>query len=203
MGRPGRRAVPKREVVFEAARELFLAEGYAAVSMDRLAARARVSKATVYTCFESKEAAFEAVTKWLAAGVISSFDETETLAGRPEVALPAFGMRYLRMLSGPWSLGAHRLWAAEAGRLDGSSKMFEAQIAKPVQRALARYLAGEVGRGTLAIKDARLAAAQLLGLLKEPIFWPQVLGVRSMGFRPKVAVAGACEVFLRAYALSH
>lgn len=48
----------KRVAIIDAAIEEFLAAGYDATSMDRIAARANVSKRTVYNHFPSKEALF-------------------------------------------------------------------------------------------------------------------------------------------------
>src|SRR5579863_2588630 len=48
----------KREQVMDAATELFLAQGYGAVSMDAVARAAGVSKATLYAYFASKSALF-------------------------------------------------------------------------------------------------------------------------------------------------
>jgi AcrR family transcriptional regulator len=56
---PARRGRPRseraRNAVLEAAAELLLTEGLAAVSMDAVAARAGVSKATIYRWWSSKE----------------------------------------------------------------------------------------------------------------------------------------------------
>src|SRR6201991_1278195 len=51
----------KRAAVIGAAIEEFLAAGFDATSMDRIAARAGVSKRTVYNHFPSKEALFAAI----------------------------------------------------------------------------------------------------------------------------------------------
>src|SRR5580698_5585695 len=51
----------KRAAVIAAAIEEFLAAGFDATSMDRIAARASVSKRTVYNHFPSKEALFAAI----------------------------------------------------------------------------------------------------------------------------------------------
>jgi AcrR family transcriptional regulator len=56
----GPRAELKRQAIVEAARELFLRDGFG-VGMDAIAARAGVSKVTVYNHFGSKEALFTAV----------------------------------------------------------------------------------------------------------------------------------------------
>src|SRR6202046_636625 len=51
----------KRAAIISAAIEEFLADGFDATSMDRVAARASVSKRTVYNHFPSKEALFAAI----------------------------------------------------------------------------------------------------------------------------------------------
>ncbi len=55
----------KRAAVIAAAIEEFLAAGFDATSMDRIAARASVSKRTVYNHFPSKEALFAAILRQL------------------------------------------------------------------------------------------------------------------------------------------
>src|SRR5262249_35094957 len=158
-GRPCRAEIPKRVSVLEAARELFLAEGYAAVSMDRIAARARVSKATVYTCCSGKEAVYAAVLEQLSKELVASFEDPQNLLGWPEVGLTAVGTHVLRMLLQPEAVATFRL-AVESGRLAGLSAKFEAWAIAPVHVALERYLARETARGALAVRKPRLAAAQ-------------------------------------------
>ncbi len=51
----------KGEVILETARQMFLARGYDATSLDDVAAASGVSKTTVYNNFEDKESLFAAV----------------------------------------------------------------------------------------------------------------------------------------------
>ena len=58
---PGRpKDLAKREAILEAAKRLFLSNGYASTSMDAVAAEAGVSKLTVYSHFNDKETLFSA-----------------------------------------------------------------------------------------------------------------------------------------------
>jgi TetR/AcrR family transcriptional regulator, regulator of autoinduction and epiphytic fitness len=61
-----RPAVTKTEQILRGAVQEFLAKGYAAASMDRVAAAAGVSKATVYSHFGDKETLFKAMVEFLA-----------------------------------------------------------------------------------------------------------------------------------------
>lgn len=55
------RSIEKRRAMLEAARELFVTQGYELASVDAIAARAGVSKRTVYDHFGDKETVFAAV----------------------------------------------------------------------------------------------------------------------------------------------
>ena len=63
---PGRpKDLAKRAAILEAAKQLFLEQGYQGVSMDQIAATAGVSKLTVYSHFGDKETLFAAtITAW-------------------------------------------------------------------------------------------------------------------------------------------
>jgi TetR/AcrR family transcriptional regulator, regulator of autoinduction and epiphytic fitness len=61
-----RPALTKPEQILRGAVQEFLARGYAAASMDRVAAAAGVSKATVYSHFGDKETLFKAMVECLA-----------------------------------------------------------------------------------------------------------------------------------------
>ncbi|MGP1354101.1 MAG: TetR/AcrR family transcriptional regulator [Parasphingopyxis sp.] len=52
---------PKREKIIDAAEQLFIANGFAATSMEDVARAARASKRTIYARFRSKEDLFAAV----------------------------------------------------------------------------------------------------------------------------------------------
>src|SRR3546814_2898841 len=57
----GDSASPKRAAIIAAATDLFTHSGYGAVSMDAIAAKAGVSKRTVYSHFPGKDVLFAAV----------------------------------------------------------------------------------------------------------------------------------------------
>ncbi|HEY9832621.1 MAG TPA: helix-turn-helix domain-containing protein, partial [Stenomitos sp.] len=56
----------KTNAILDGAMQEFLANGYAATSMDKVAAAAGVSKATVYSHFQDKQGLFTALVQRLA-----------------------------------------------------------------------------------------------------------------------------------------
>jgi len=56
-----RQAAATRQAVLDAARDLFLSQGYGATTIDQVAARAQVSKPTVFTAVGNKQALLAAV----------------------------------------------------------------------------------------------------------------------------------------------
>lgn len=63
-----RQAAATRQAILDAARELFLSQGYGATTIDQVAARAQVSKPTVFTAVGNKQALLAAVRDIALAG---------------------------------------------------------------------------------------------------------------------------------------
>ena len=63
-----RHAAATRQAVLDAARDLFLSQGYGATTIDQVAARAQVSKPTVFTAVGNKQALLAAVRDVALAG---------------------------------------------------------------------------------------------------------------------------------------
>src|SRR5713101_2911920 len=54
---------PRREAILQAAKDVFLDEGYELATMDAIAERAATTKRTVYAHFEHKQALFAAMVE--------------------------------------------------------------------------------------------------------------------------------------------
>ncbi len=107
---PGRpKDMAKRQAILEAAKILFLSNGYANTSMDAVALEAGVSKLTVYSHFTDKETLFTAA-------VMAKCEEQlpvmyfELPEGVPvETVLLNIGRRFHRLVNSKESVNLHRL----------------------------------------------------------------------------------------------
>jgi TetR/AcrR family transcriptional repressor of mexJK operon len=196
-----RRASTKHDDILRAATEAFLEAGYERASMDEIAAKAAVSKATVYSHFGNKEALFEAIIRELCQRLVTPLRLGDSARADPAATLTAFARSYVEVLLHPASLALHRLLVAEATRnpdLAGSS--YRAGGAQAVQ-GLAEYLAQETAKGTLAVADPTTAAEQLFGMLSGHL---QIRALLHVEPRPAPDVldrfvATAVDAFLRAH----
>lgn len=78
----------KRAAILSAARELFLSDGFDRTSVDAVAARAKVSKRTVYDYFGDKRTLLQAVVDAIGQSMISIIRRTldDTLTDLTEAA---------------------------------------------------------------------------------------------------------------------
>src|SRR5215207_9578204 len=106
----------KPRAILDAAGKLFLAQGFAAVSMEAVAREAGVSKATLYAHFPGKDAIFAAMVGERCDRMAA---EASALAGHGvdfERSLRRLGKAVLSFLVAPDTLAIHRTVIAEVGR---------------------------------------------------------------------------------------
>ncbi|MFI7446265.1 TetR/AcrR family transcriptional regulator [Nonomuraea sp. NPDC049714] len=200
---PGRRrrSEGKRAAILDAAEALFIAEGYERASVDAIAARAQVSKRTVYDHFGEKGTIFlrvlERVNDTLVSTVRAAIDE-ELPPGRDlREALTAFGRRLVtRTFPSSDYVTFRRLTAQHwsTPRLAGAARD------RP-ERMLAERFAALAAVGEIRAADPGLAArhftALTLGLALDAIDERHDAGAGE----PEVLaiIDDGVEAFLRAY----
>ncbi|TDD73107.1 TetR/AcrR family transcriptional regulator [Jiangella aurantiaca] len=163
------RTARKRRAILEAATEVFLQHGYVGASMDQVAAKAAVSKQTVYKQFADKEHLFAEIivgrTSVLGdrlAEVYATLDD----ATDPRQALRDVCHQLLGSLSRPDVLQLRRLVIAEADRFPGVSGTWWERAFHPSLVVLGEALQRMAGRGLLReLDDPTLAAYHLAGLV--------------------------------------
>lgn len=193
---------PKRQRVVEAAAALFLAHGYGAVSMDAVARRAGVSKATLYAHFTSKDALFGTLVRECAAASILDEALFPAEVADLRAALEALGQRVLRFLLDPRRLATYRMALAETERFPEIGRTLYADGPRRFRERMRDWLAALQAQGWLRDADPAVAAGQfgaLLGgdlLLRARLMIPPPPGEAEIDR----AIADAVETWLRAFA---
>jgi AcrR family transcriptional regulator len=195
----------KRRSILEAATDLFLEQGFLGTSMDGVAARAAVSKRTVYNQFESKEALFFAIVEHMTSEasdrVQMAMQEPATIDDVAE-QLRGHAERLLTIALVPRLLQLRRLVIGEAVRFPQLGKaLYEGGPGRAIA-GLAGALGRWADRGLLAIDDPLVAATQFNWLVMgEPTNRAMFFGdAEPMPAARRAAhIAAALRVFLAAY----
>lgn len=167
-----RRKDARPDEITAAALELFSERGYAATRLEDVAARAGVSKGTLYLYFENKEELFKAV---LREGFISPLAEMRDTVERYEG--PTFDLVEM-VVRGWWEhIGATRLSAipklivAEARNFPEVARFYADEVLRPGREAVAAIVRRGVKRGEFREIDPRVAANLLIAPLFVVALW--------------------------------
>lgn len=192
----------KRQDILEGAVACFMEQGYAATSMDNVAARAGVSKATIYAHFTSKEDLFSAV---IIGRCESQFYDQDSWPGEQMGAretLTQVAQVLLSFLLSFDTLAIHRVVVAEAIRQPELATAFWKAGPGRVVPRIAEIFVGLDRRKLLTVPDPTAAALSFASLLKSELFFCRLLGLpegtETMSFEK--TVAAAVNTMLKAYA---
>ncbi len=183
-GRPTRlEAARLAEKILLVATELFLAQGFAATSIEAVAARSRISKRTFYHRFRDKAVLYQTVVQRLLQRWLAQFETAFEQEAPLEKTLLRSARRMLDIGLQSDALALRRLLLTEAERFPELVRIaVEQGAAKGIER-IASLLEAEAHAGRLAIADSVFAATQ---------FQELVLSVplrRAMGFGRRLTEA--------------
>jgi AcrR family transcriptional regulator len=143
-----RRKEARPQELLDAALALFVEKGFAAARTDEVAARAGVSKGTLYLYYPSKEELFKAVVRHNLSSLIA--EGIETLA-----AYPGTTGELLRYVVHTWwervgatqAGGIHKVILAEARNFPDITAFYAAEVIEPAHRLFQGIVARGIERG--------------------------------------------------------
>lgn len=165
---------PKECQIVEAARRLFLEQGYEITSMDAIAAEANVSKRTVYSHFRSKEMLFVEVMEGMCAQFGVGEREAIDPDAPPERYLCSVAKFVLSKVLDPRMHSVTHTIAAEATSFPEMGQRFWAIGPGNMVLQVAEYLKRQHEAGVLAVPDPRLAAGMFQSMVAGPVFLPML-----------------------------
>lgn len=199
---PGRpKDLGKRAAILEAAKALFIEQGYTGVSMDVIAAQANVSKLTVYSHFGDKEALFTEAVKSKCVEMLPDTLFVADSEGPLRDQLLGIAHAFFDLVTSDAAVSVQRVMMAPETD-DRLREMFWQAGPRRTTEALAEFLRARAERGELDIQDFPTAALQLMTLVKGELHTHMMCGLQPVpdagGARQHVAAS--VDFFLRAYA---
>jgi TetR/AcrR family transcriptional regulator, mexJK operon transcriptional repressor len=202
---PVRARVPKREQILGGARAAFSELGFERATVDEIAARAGVSKATVYSHFRDKKALYVAYLSEETDGLRKSV-HCMLLSSEPSgdvaLALQQAGERLLELFLAPAIVKFYRNAAAEIDRFPELGQLLFDNGPAALISVISVYLSRWQEHGALRFDDPHTAAVQFVMLCHGDLVARSQLGVLPDPLRPAIVetVRRAVDVFHRAYA---
>lgn len=182
---PARRA-SKQDQIIDAAVAEFQENGFAAASMDRVSARAGVSKRTVYKYFESKEKLFQAIILQLWDRINADMDVRYRPGVDVRAQLTALAKAKGRTMTDASVMATARLVISEV--LRSPDLAGEIQKKMELKSFFVDMLRAASEDGQLSVENPEDAAEEFLGLLKAKAFWPVVFGAPIVSEREMAGI---------------
>lgn len=131
---------PKQEQILQGAMQVFLQQGYAGTSMDRVAEVAGVSKNTIYNHFRDKEGLFTALIEHITSDRFQIVFGKVPLEGEPEIVLRKIAEKLLAtIMSDREYISFLRLLIGESERFPQLAQLFVSNLPKKVLSLLGEY----------------------------------------------------------------
>ena len=143
-----RRKEERPAELLAAALDLFVERGYAATRLDEVAARAGVSKGTLYLYFENKEELFKAVVR---ENIVERISQTRELArqfsGPRGQLLRQLVQRWWQTYGQTPAAGLSKLIMAESGNFPQIARFFVDEVIEPWHRLFGEVVSEGIGSG--------------------------------------------------------
>lgn len=198
-------AAARRKAFVDAARALFLANGYSGTTMSSIAAKVGGSKTTLWTYFPSKEDLFAAVVDEIV-GEYGTALHVDLPVDQPVVeVLTRFGNVLMAALVTTPLLSLFRLVVGEAERFPHLAETFYERGPRRGKARAAIWVAAKMARGELRTGDPMQAVRHFAGLCQSGIYQHAVLGLPEGRETDRIAaeVDAAVDTFYRAWGPEH
>ncbi len=188
-GRP--KSTEKRSQILRASARLFLSNGFDKTSMDAVAAEAGVSKQTLYSHFENKEALFRSciTSKVEDHGLNLTWANPDTPI---EETLTRFGVQLMGLLDDPQALAMYRLLMAHGETHPQLCRAFYEAGPLASKKLLAKYLQDQADRGKIKLDDSFESAELLVSMIERNFLTKLLLGIDD-GMNTKAVEAYAAR----------
>lgn len=149
-----RRKDARPQELLAAALDLFVERGYAAARLDDVAARAGVSKGTLYLYFENKEELFKAVVREnLVSALAEAEDWIERSVGSSRELLRAFILSWWERIGQTKLSGISKLMLAESGNFPDVARFYHDEVISRCNALIIGILERGIARGEFRAVD--------------------------------------------------
>jgi AcrR family transcriptional regulator len=187
--------------LLEAALDLFVEKGFAGTRMEEVAARAGVSKGTVFLYFASKEELFKAVVRHNISGRFTEWNaEFESFEGNSADMLRYCMQTWWERVGATQASGISKLMISEGRNFPEIAEFYQREVIEPGHQLIRRVLQRGIDRGELRAMDLNYVAYGLMASMMFLILSKHsiVMSLKEdMTLDPLTYIACQADIFLR------
>ena len=170
--RRSRRKEARPGELLSAALDLFVDKGYAATRVEEVAARAGVSKGTLFLYFPSKEALFQAVVRDNIAGRFAEWNaELDEFAGSSAELVHHTMRQWWERIGQTQAAGITKIMMSEGPLFPELAAFYQNEVIAPGHALLRRILQRGIDRGEFHIPNLDWAVYSLIAPMIFLVMW--------------------------------
>lgn len=170
----------KQKAIIDSATRLFLTQGFRQVSMEKIAAAAPVSKATLYNYFTSKDALLAEVIVQVSGSLLQTINQVVVEANNVESNLEKIAQSFVELIFSEEGLNLYRLVIAESRDFPGLGLLVYENSCRPILMQLENYLQQLNANGRFHVDDPGFSADAFFSLLKGDWHFQCLLGTKPL-----------------------
>jgi AcrR family transcriptional regulator len=175
--RRGRRKQARPGELLDAALDLFVEKGFAATRAEEVAARAGVSKGTLFLYFPSKEELFKAVVRENMSGLFAEWQQEFELFEGSTADMVRYCMRvWWERIGATRASGITKLIMSEARNFPELAAFYQQEVIRPGNALIRRILQRGVDCGEFRAMDVEYAAFSIIAPMLFLIMMKHSLG---------------------------
>ena len=149
--------------LLDAALDLFVEKGFAATRVEEVAARAGVSKGTLFLYFQSKDDLFKAVVRENISGHFKEWNQTfDNFKGTSAEMVTLCMHEWWRRVGATKASGIEKLMLSEAGNFPDLAAFYRQEVVEPGQSLIRRILQRGKDRGEFRDMDLDYAVFSII-----------------------------------------
>jgi TetR/AcrR family transcriptional regulator len=186
--------------LLDAALELFVAKGFAATRAEEVAAKAGVSKGTLFLYFKSKEELFEAVVREnLGNPINQGLAEIDSFEGTTTEMLQFAMFAWWERVGNTKASGISKLVMSEASNFPALANFYHQTVVKPGRQLIRAILQRGVDRGEFRMLNMDYAVYSVIAPLMFLTMWKHSLANCSLEapLDPKDYINSQADIIVR------
>lgn len=194
-----RRKDARPQELLAAALDLFVERGFSATRLDDVAARAGVSKGTLYLYFTNKEELFKAVIRENVVPVIGEAEEKmSSFEGHSAILFQELVLAWWEQIGSTKLAGITKLMMAESGNFPEVAKFYYDEVISRSHAIVGRLLERGVARGEFRAVDVKQSTQVIVAPMVMLMMWQRCFDCHSREpISPQAYLQSFIDVFLR------